>query len=292
MTLALDLGGTVCKAALVTGGFRIGEYREAPSRGKEGGGALLESALALARGYSGFERVGISVTGQVDFRSGRIIFANDNVPGFTGANVKAFFERELGVPVAVENDVNAAALGEVKAGRSPRGKSMLYVAYGTGIGGAILLNGELYRGAFGSAGEVGHIITHAGGRPCACGMAGCYERYASTGALVELSRRTHPLLDNGRALFAEYDRGNDAIAAAVDEWICEVAYGLVSLVHFFQPHAVILGGGVMERDDLVGRIRLKMRALSMPAYRSTQYVRAKFGNKAPLLGAAYLAGRL
>lgn len=119
----------------------------------------------ILRDFSGFGRIGISTAGQVNPETGCIVYANENLPAYTGCNVKKFFEDRFGVPTAVENDVNAAAIGEAAFGAGQGFSDFLCLTYGTGIGGAIVLNGSVYRGATCSAGEFGHLVTHAGGKP-------------------------------------------------------------------------------------------------------------------------------
>lgn len=285
-TLALDMGGTNIKAGLVDEGYRIHAFREVPSRADLGGKIFLSSALALCKMYHDYGRIGISVTGQT--RGGVILFANENVPRFTGTDVKGIFEAECHVPVAVENDVNAAAIGEMELGAGRGWKDVLCLTYGTGVGGALILDGKLCRGRQGGAGEVGHIITHAGGLPCACGLSGCYERYASVGALVKRAGEIMPDCGNGKDVL-EAARENPQMRRILSDWTDEVCYGLTSLVHTLQPEVVILGGGIMEAQGLAETIAERMRSRVMKSYGQTRFVKAQLGNRAGLLGAALYA---
>ncbi len=285
-TLALDMGGTKIKAGLVDENYRVHAFREVPSHAEQGGKIFLSSALALCKMYDNYGKIGISVTGQT--RDGVIWFANENVPHFTGTDVKGIFEAECNVPVAVENDVNAAAIGEMALGAGKRWKDVLCLTYGTGIGGALVIDGKLCRGWHGGAGEVGHIVTHAGGHACACGLSGCYEQYASVNALVNRGREIMPECGSGRDVL-EAVRENLQMRQVLSDWMDEVCYGLTSLVHTLQPEGVILGGGIMEAQGLAEAIEKRMETRVMKSYRQTRFVKAQLGNRAGLLGAALYA---
>jgi len=147
----LDIGGTSIKSGIWRG-EGLEEVREQDTNAKEGAGAVMERAGKILHSYGSFDAVGISTAGQVNFREGSISYANSNMPGYTGMKVRELMEKEFGVPAAVENDVNAAALGEGKFGAGRGEKDFLCITYGTGVGGAIVVNQELYRGSSFSAG--------------------------------------------------------------------------------------------------------------------------------------------
>lgn len=283
--LALDLGGTMLKIALVAEDGTVTDFGERPSRGKEGGAALLETAFSAASEYSGFDRIGISTAGQVDVEQGSIVFANENIPRYTGTQVAMLFRERFSVPVSVENDVNAAALGEGKYGAGVGYPHFLCLTFGTGIGGGIVIDGSIYHGADGVAGELGHIITHPGGQLCGCGGHGCYEQYASTTALVSAAHKADPSVTNGRELFQKLS----TLSPVVDAWVDEVALGLCSLIHVLNPGAVVLGGGIMNEPYIQEQLKLRLYPLLMESYRKVALLGAKAGNLAGLLGAAWLA---
>lgn len=283
--LALDLGGTMLKIGLVSPDGAVEQFRELPSCGKQGGAALLQTAFGAADSYHGYDCIGISTAGQVDVASGSIRFANENIPNYTGTAVAALFRERYSVPVAVENDVNAAALGEAKYGAGNGFAHFLCLTYGTGVGGGIVIDGQIYHGADGVAGELGHIVVHPGGHSCACGQAGCYEQYASTTALVRMAHAVDPTVTNGRELFQKLD----SLSGVVDQWVDEVALGLGSLVHVFNPHAVVLGGGIMNEDYIMAQLTKRLYPRLMSSYRGVKLAQAQRGNQAGLLGAAWLA---
>lgn len=288
--LALDIGGTAIKSALLDEGGQVLQEGETPSEGRRGGKRLMERAKAVIDGYAGYDAIGISTTGQVDAREGRIIFANENVPGYSGMQVAKILRTHARVPVVVENDVNAAALGEAHFGAGVGERDFLCLTYGTGVGGAIVIDGRIYGGADGVAGEMGHILTHPEGLPCACGQRGCYEQYASTSALMRRAREVEPSLRNGRALFERFSARED-LQAIVAAWVAEVTYGLISLVHTFNPSLIVLGGGVMRQAVVVQAVRDRLYPRLMQSYRGVRLEGARLGNQAGIFGAFVLARR-
>ncbi|MBO5858382.1 MAG: ROK family protein, partial [Clostridia bacterium] len=227
--------------------------------------------------------------GQVDSEKGAIIFATDSIPGYTGTQLKQIIESKIGVPCAVENDVNSAALGEAHFGAAKGESNFICLTYGTGIGGAIFLNGKLFTGSSFSAGEFGHFVTHANGKSCTCGGCGCYEAYASAGALVRaVAEKTGRNL-NGREIFAEFS--NPEIKEVIDGWIDEIVVGLKGLVYIFNPTLIVAGGGIMNEKYITDEINSRLQAQIMPSFRRVEVKKAQMGNDANLLGAAYLASK-
>jgi glucokinase len=289
LILALDIGGTVIKSALVDPDNHRCLRQDRPSEGKRGGAVLMRNALDLAASYQDYDRIAISVTGQVNPKDGSIIFANDNVPGFTGTGVRDLFARQFQVPVAVMNDVNAAALGEAYYGAATDQQDFLCLTYGTGIGGAIVINRQVYTGSRGSAGEFGHILTHPGGLACTCGQRGCYEQYASTTALLRSAAARSTDYQDSRRLFTLMGHGDPDARQLIETWIDEINLGLISLIHIFNPSCLVLGGGIMEQPRLIEVINQRLFPLLMPSFRLLTVRAASLGNEAGLMGAAVAA---
>jgi len=280
----LDIGGTSIKSGVIEDGA-LCERRETPSEAKRGGGHLMHLAGEVIAGYSDFDAIGISTAGQVDSDAGVIRYANQNIPDYTGMPVGRMFEERFRVPVSVENDVNAAAMGELifGAGKEATGGNFLCITYGTGIGGAVVLDGKVFKGASCSAGEFGHIITHGGVRD----KFGYYEDYASAKALLRAVQGILPQVDSGRDLFAQL--GNPAVKAVFDAWVEEVLYGLASLIHVFNPSLVVLGGRIMEESCVIEALRERLSAHIMPSFADVILAPAKLGNDAGLWGMAHIA---
>ncbi|NLF35135.1 MAG: ROK family protein [Clostridiales bacterium] len=286
---ALDIGGTTLKAALPQAGGPMRRV-EAPTRAAEGADRVLERAADLLRSLAPFAALGVSTAGMVDPISGIMGYANDNIPGYTGTDVKGFFARRFGVPTAVVNDANAAALGEGALGAAADCPDFFCVVYGTGIGAGLVLDGTLRLGAGGAAGEAGALIVHPEDIVPGDPFSGCYERYASASALVAAARAMDPSIRDGRAVFARLEE--PPVAALVDRWLDEVAHGLCSLIHLLQPRRVVLGGGIMEQPYAVEGARRRVLARLIPVFRPVSIVGARLGNMAALYGAARLAGDL
>lgn len=287
--LALDLGGTVLKSALFNGDGAILRQGDCPSDGRLGGEALLGRAFQAIESYGPFDCIAVSTTGQVDERTGSIAYANQNVPGYTGTPVRAILEERYSVPVSVLNDVNAAALGEGFCGAARDNEDFLCLTYGTGVGGAIVIGRKVYGGSRGVAGEMGHLLTHPDGLPCACGQRGCYEQYASASALVRHAQAVDLKVRDGQTLFERLIE-NPSLGAVVADWLKEVGYGLVTLTHIFNPSLIVVGGGVFRQSGLVERLEALVIPRLMASYRQVSIRRAQLGNMAGLYG-AYRASR-
>lgn len=288
--LAFDIGGTEIKYALCDESFNLTEKKSIPTNAHEGGKRIIERVIEIIKSCDGIDRVGISTAGQVDSVKGEIVFATDTIPGYTGVKIKELVQKETGIPTAVENDVNSAALGEAIFGAGRGEKSFICLTYGTGIGGAIYLDGKLFTGNSFSAGEFGHIVTHQGGRKCTCGGEGCYEAYASTTALVNDVNEKLCLSLNGREIFERFD--DPEIKAVIDLWIDEIVTGLKSLVYIFNPGLIIAGGGIMNEEYITKEINARLQSQLMNSFKKLRVVKAQMGNDANKLGAAYLASKL
>lgn len=286
-TAVLDIGGTMIKAGVYEDNSLTGvcEYETNASRG---GHYVMERAVEILAGFPDIDRIGISTAGQVDSEKGMIRYANSNIPGYTGMEIRSIIESKFKVPAAVENDVNAAAIGEARFGAGRGFCDFLCLTYGTGIGGAIVLDGNVYKGSSFSAGEFGAVVTHAQDRrPDEDIFSGCYERYASVTALVKRAQSIDPALDSGRKIFARLKEA--AVRTLVDEWIIEIVYGLTTLMHIFNPSCVVLGGGIMSQPYILTQIRKELDRHIMPSFREVCICRAELGNMAGLLGAAVCA---
>lgn len=284
---ALDIGGTAIKSG-IWNGQEMEDLLEWDTNASEGGKALMERVKAILHTCGTFDAVGISTAGQVNTESGRIHYANENIPGYTGMPVKEILEQEFQVPVVVENDVNAAALGEMYAGAAKGLSDFLCLTYGTGVGGAIIIDGKVQQGSCYAGGSFGGILVHPEDWKAEEVWSGCYEKYASTSALVRKVREIDPELDNGRKIFEAMDR--QEIQKAVDSWIDEIVYGLVTLIHIFNPSHILLGGGIMAQSYLIEEIAKKVRVRIAPNMRNVDIGRTSLGNRAGLVGIASLAG--
>lgn len=282
----LDVGGTAIKSGLWAEEV-LTEQKEWDTDAAKGGRALVEKMKEILHNYSGFEAIGISTAGQVNMTDGSIYHANENIPGYTGVPVKALLEAEFQVPVAVENDVNAAALGELHYGAAKGKTDFLCLTYGTGVGGAIVTNGEVVHGSTWSGGGFGGIVVHPEDMTPHMEFSGCYEKYASATALVSMAKTVDASLDNGRKIFAAMERPE--IREVIDAWIDEMVYGLVTLVHVFNPSDIILGGGILAQDYILEEVGRRLKEKVTPGFDKVCIERALLGNHAGLMGAVWLA---
>lgn len=288
-TMVLDIGGTAIKSAIAENGS-LSAIRETPTSAAKGGAYVMSLAKEIIGSYRDtydFSRIGISTAGQVNPVTGSIIYANHNIPGYTGTPVKDIMEKAFHVPVFVENDVNAAAIGEAVYGAGRGEKNFVCLTYGTGVGGAIFTDGNIYRGSSFSAGELGALIVHPEDRrPDEDMYSGCYEKYASTTALIARASEYDPAITNGKILFSRIDEKE--ICGIVDSWIDEIVYGLVSIVHMLNPSCIILGGGIMEQPYIPAQIEKKLMPSVMSSFRGLKIKKAELGNQAGMLGAQCL----
>ena len=283
----VDIGGTCIKSGLWEDGT-VKDIREQDTEAHRGGAHVMEKVLKILDGYHNFQAIGISSAGQVDTEKGMILYANENIPGYTGTRIREMIENKFHVPAAVLNDVNSAALGEARYGAGKGHDNFLCLTYGTGVGGAIVMGGQVYVGSGYSAGEFGGIVTHPEDRNPALDMcSGCYERYASTTALVQRVRSRFPELNNGREIFARL--GDSGVRELITEWIAEIVCGLISLTHIFNPSLIILGGGVMEQEYVIGEVRRMLQTQLIPSFLNVEILPAALGNVAGMLGAAEAA---
>jgi glucokinase len=321
--LGVDFGGTKVLAAVVdlSDGRIVGSAKK-KSRASDdpeqlmdrlldvGEAALKEAGIGKKNGLTG---IGVGIAGQVDAKRGILV----GTPNLSQASVDLPIADRLterfGVPAALRNDVQIAAMGEARFGAGKDVPDFLCVFVGTGIGGAIVRDGKLWSGAAGTAGEVGHMIVHAGGRICGCGGRGHLEAYASRTAitkvlLAELGRGRESILRNLVPAPNEEEPGGTAfrsgiLAKAVAEGdalaidtLTEagryLGYGLASIVNILSPTRIILGGGVIEAVPLlldVAREHTRREALPAAA-KATEIVKAGLGDNAGVVGAALLGG--
>lgn len=281
---ALDIGGTAIKYGVWEAGQLTG-LSECPTPvtcTKD----LISEILNIVQAMENLDALGISTRGQVD-GSGKILYDNGPIADYTGTPLKTILEDALAIPVWVENDVNAAAWGEACCGAGLGQSDFLCLTYGTAVGGAIILNGQLYKGANWSAGEFGSMQLFSQ-KPAWQGFGGAYyENMASTTALVRAAQAIDPSLQNGRQVCQCMD--DPRLLSVMEQWISNVSYGLSTLVHIFNPGLIVLGGGLMQNEEIFRRICDCTMSQLMPGFECVQLKPAKLGNSAGMIGAAMLA---
>jgi glucokinase len=308
VVFAADLGGTNLRAAVVDEcGKLTFRVKHATPHNSDNPEEILQAIVATARECEAsvlragatIRAASVLVPGTVDI-FGQTIIQAPNLPSLDGFHLTAALNKQLGWPVLIENDANAAAVGEMWLGAARGAKSIICVTLGTGVGGGIILDGKLWRGVDGSAGEIGHTtVDPFGGVRCKCGNIGCLEQFASATGIVRMAREelsNHPESTlTADQLTAEriYDAGirGDKLALKVLERMgMYLGTGLANLVNLLNPEMIVIGGGVSNGWQLFEksmRAEVERRAFPVPAGR-LKIAPAKCGDDAGLLGAAHL----
>lgn len=290
--IGIDIGGTAVKYGLLSEKGDVLESGEFPTEGKKGVDNLFINICGVIDKYLEKDILGIAVsgTGQIDGSIGKVIGGSPIIPGWIGTNLVEKLEKKYNLPAVLENDVNCAALGEKWLGAGKDAKDFICLTIGTGIGGGIILNDEIFRGDSCVAAEFGHIQIVKNGIECMCGKKGCYERYASTTALVNMVKEKTGKTLNGKEIFELEKAGDKEIVKIVETWIDYLTDGLSTLAYIFNPSLIVLGGGVTKQGDyLLNRIKESLDKKIGENYRKNLSVRfAQLGNNAGMLGAEYL----
>jgi len=308
LVLGVDIGGTDIKLGLVGNEGEIRESGKIPTRPMEGPEAAASRVRRWledrAGGAESIVAAGVDCAGLVDGERG-FLHVSPNLSGWKNIPLRDVFEHALGVPAIVENDANAAAYGEWAMGAGRGMRNFVCLTLGTGVGGGIIINGALYRGSSGFAGEIGHAVICAGGPLCACGNRGCLEALISAKAIVERaigmlraageSRSTWSDSPTVEALARAAASGDAIAAAAFRETGRWLGISLANIVHILAPEAIAIGGGIAGAGDLIlESARATVRDCVMDeAMASVRIVPAELGNRASFIGVSLLAlGRL
>jgi len=294
---AVDLGGTHLRTAAIDENGNIHHRTKFSTPDTSRPDDIVRAIVNAARARElEVASTCVAVPGTVDVENG-IVLTIPNVPSLKGFNLAEALHRELNHPVVIENDANAAAMGEIWKGAARDTRTMICITLGTGVGGGIILDGKLWRGVDGSAGEIGHTsIEPHGGVICGCGSEGCLEVYASATALVRMLKETNSKLRDVEDLTAEkiFKAATDGDPVAVKTFRQMGEYlgiGLAILVNILNPEMIVIGGGVANAWQLFGEQAIQeMRSRAFPLPGSRVMVKpAECGDNAGLLGAARLA---
>lgn len=323
-SIGIDLGGTNIAAALVSPEGDILERTSIPTPNQLGPqlpqqvtAAMAQAVFQVVEGgnfdLAQASSIGIGSPGTIDpttqtiGRWSNLDFVNVPLGQLFIQALQALYPQLSSLPqVYLENDANAAALGEFFAGAGKEGDSLVAITLGTGIGGGAIFRGKLFTG-FNYAGmEVGHLVIHQGGNRCSCGREGCFEAYASATALIrhtKASMEAHkdsklwqvsPTLEqvNGRTVFDAALLGDQTAQAVIDHYITYLASGVTSLINVFQPEILCIGGGIAAQKEVLmaplqAIVDREDYARSIP--HRTKIILAQLGNDAGIIGAAMLA---
>lgn len=308
--LGADIGGTNISVGIVDKDCKIIDKASTPTiQGRDYHGIIgdmVNLCKELAEknniALSEINSLGIGLPGLLDKKKGRLVYASNL--SFDHINVIDEVKKLIDLPIYIENDANCAAIGEMVCGAANGNKNVIYITLGTGVGAGIILNGKVFRGAFGGGGEAGHMVIRAEGEMCTCGRKGCWEAYASATALRREGRiaaakypnsEIYNLVDgnikliDAKTVFDAADLNDKVALEIVDIYTKCVAIGLVNLVNIFEPEAIVIGGGICAQGDRV--IKPVTKILSERVYGGvlkTKVCVASLGNDAGIVGAAML----
>lgn len=314
--VGVDLGGTNIAVGIVDENKKILFKGSVPTIASREGDLIIKDMAALVEKLLKSNKisldevayVGIATPGTVDDKNG-VVERAYNLP-FNHFPIAEIFKRYLPVDkVFVANDANAAALGEAKAGAARGSRNSVMITLGTGVGGGIIIDGKIYSGSNGAAGELGHIVIDYNGRQCTCGRRGCWEAYSSATALsavtkekvIECDIKAIPTLMvdeyktvgkvTARTAFAAMKKGDKVAAGIVDYYIEHLACGIASIINIFQPEIICIGGGICnERGYLLDPLNelVEREQYTRENPQKSKIVVAELGNDAGIIGAACL----
>lgn len=312
--LGIDLGGTNIVAGVVDEEYNIVAKAscktDVPRPEKEICDSMAEIALEAIKNANisidDVESIGIGVPGAVNPETGVIEYSANLF--FHNWSIVEMMEERLNTKVKIENDANAAALGEYLAGSAKGAKNAIAITLGTGVGGGIIIDGKIYSGSNFAGAELGHMVIVKGGKECACGRQGCWEAYASATGLINLTKEKIltekpefsymlKLCDDdisnvsGKTAFDAMAAGDPIAKQVVEEYISYLATGVVNIINIFQPDVLCVGGGVSNQgENLLAPLRAIVERERYTKHNDKQTVicQCSLGNDAGIIGAAYL----
>lgn len=275
----VDIGGTEIKYGVIDFSGKLIYKNKMPSKGPLGGKFILDDIVdtfnSLSLKYP-FLGVSISSGGVINSTTGEVLSATGSIKDYIGMNIITYLNERLNVPISALNDVNAMALCESSYGSGKNFKSMIALTIGTGIGGAILINGELIEGGAFSAGEFGLMQIESN----------IYEEVAATSSLVREAKKKIPTIKNGVDVFNYYDKKHPIIIEVVNKFYNYLSIGIANLIYSFNPDIVVIGGGISERKTFISELKEHLKnKLSEYMISHTEIKAAKFKNDAGMIGA-------
>jgi glucokinase len=313
-SIGVDLGGTNIKFGMVSRRGEVLHKGMLPAQVNLGREAILshlnravEQSLAFARRKKAkISGIGVGSPGTVNLRSGKIEGSCPNLPQMVNVNLKKWLSDRFDCPIQVDNDANVMALAEFRFGTAKGFKNALCLTLGTGIGGGIILDGELFHGSNFAGAEFGHMTISHNGRRCNCGGIGCLEMYASAPAMVKDAKRLlrkdrksiiHRLTEGDsdklttEVLFQAERKGDEIASRVINQACAYLGAGIASAVNLINPQVVVIGGGVSQGGpSFIRRIEKEVKKRAFPsATRKLEVVKARLGNDAGFIGAAILA---
>ena len=304
--IGIDLGGTSVKYALIDNEGVFHFQGKLPSKADISAEAVIGQLVTACKETMAsaqqlgvtIEGIGIGTPGIVDETNRIVLGGAENIKGWENLNLADRIEAETHLPVQMGNDANLMGLGETMYGAGQGARNVVFLTVGTGIGGAVVIDGKLFNGFANRGTELGHVPLIANGEPCACGSIGCLEHYASTSALVrrfnkraaEAGRSFSGEEINGELIVRLYKEGDKLATECLDEHCDFLGHGIAGFITIFSPQRIVIGGGLSEAGDFY------IQKVSERAHRyvmadcavNTRIMAASLGNKAGSIGAASL----
>ena len=309
--VGIDLGGTNIVAGVINENFEIISKAQTKTNLPRPAREICDDMVSVTKGaiesaglqIDDIESVGIGTPGIANSDSGVIEYSCNL--GFENVQMEKMFRQRLNLPVYIENDANAAAYGEYVAGAAKGAKDAVCITLGTGVGGGIIINGEIYSGFNYAGAEIGHMVIDVDGPQCTCGRKGCFEVFSSATGLVRMTkeamdRNTDSIMHemakeygkiSARLAFDAMRKGDKSAKDVVDKYIKYLAAGITNTINIFQPDILCIGGGVCNEGDplLVPMKKIVEREVyTRNSPKNTEIVIAKLGNNAGLIGSAFL----
>ncbi|MGA5714507.1 ROK family protein [Bacillus bombysepticus] len=281
--IAFDIGGTQIKYGIISEAGRVLKRKTVATEIHLGGEQIIRKLILLSKKLMNehtIAGIGISTAGIVDINKGIVTGGADHIPGYSTIPIIDRLQEILKVPVSIDNDVNCAAFGEKWNGSVREKENFIMLTIGTGVGGAIFIDGELYRGHSFSAGEWGNMLIEGK----------TFEEVASISGLIRLVRKYKGKGEwNGRTIFELYDKGDREVAQAVGIFFKHLAIGISNLAYIFNPETIIIGGGITDRgNEFLKEVKEEVsKYLNQEIYNNCEIELAQNGNCAGMIGAIY-----
>jgi len=314
--IGIDLGGSQIKYGIVSSKGKVLTKGGRLTPQKSGRRGVVKSLIEIADNLLKFARknririkaIGVGSPGCIDINSGKVLGSCPNLPFWVGTNLKQIFKK-FSLPVSADNDANLMALAEAKFGAAKNCRNVVCLTIGSGIGGGIILDKEIYRGSNFAAGEIGHTAVNFLGERCKCGNLDCMETYASVKGMLNRSQRlvkadkksllSRLIKKNGNYLdlptFFQAFRQKDKIARKIVDQTCQVlSCGIANVVNILSPEMVVIGGGLVEVDSgIIKKIEKQIRQKAFStATKNLKIKKAQLDNQAGFIGAAYQASQI
>jgi N-acetylmannosamine-6-phosphate 2-epimerase/N-acetylmannosamine kinase len=295
--VGIDMGGTRTKFGLVSNQGELLYHSSTSTPWNEGRDVLLEhlkqtAATCLQEAQAQAvapEAIGLATAGWVDPHAGQVVYATDNLPGWTGANPGAYLHQAFDLPVTVENDANALAVGEKQFGAAQAESDFVCITLGTGVGGGCYVGGRLHRGRHFFANAIGHIPIEPAGLPCTCGLSGCLEAYTNARALLRYAAKGN--FTSAEEVIAAANAGDPTARCAILSLAKYLAIGCASIVQLLDPDLLILAGGLAQNNPLLLSALTEDLAQRATVWqqRKLRIAASSLGYSAGVLGAAAVA---